>query len=53
MNILYCNIDKMIYKDIENYLRILPQLMRSEVTRFKYTKDQKSRLIARLMLNRV
>ena len=48
--LLYFNINKMLDSEIEKYLEILPEFMKEDVRRYKYAADQKSRLIARLML---
>jgi 4'-phosphopantetheinyl transferase len=46
----YCNIDIIDNNDIPYYLDKLPVFMQNEILRYKYVRDQKSRLLSRLML---
>jgi 4'-phosphopantetheinyl transferase len=52
ITLLYYTIDDLRDKDIDRYLRILPDFMQAEVKRYKYVADQKLCIVARLMLYR-
>ncbi|HET8963075.1 MAG TPA: 4'-phosphopantetheinyl transferase superfamily protein [Chitinophagales bacterium] len=52
ITILYCNINKILDDKIIEYLKILPEFMRVDVNRYINISDQKSRLLARLMLQK-
>jgi 4'-phosphopantetheinyl transferase len=52
INVQHCNINKILDDKIATYLQILPEFMRADVSRYKNTSDQKSRLISRLMLKK-
>lgn len=46
----YCSIDVIEDNCMDHYLSLLPHFMAQDVMKYKYLPDQKSRLIARLML---
>jgi len=48
--IKYCNIHSLQDQELQYYLNLLPDFMISEILKYKYLADQKSRLLARLML---
>lgn len=50
LKILYSNIHEVPDKEIGSYLQRLPAAMRSDVTRYVCLDDQKSSLVARLLL---
>lgn len=50
MKLLYCNINKVADSEIEKYMNLLPGFMGNEIKKYRRTSDQKSRLLARLML---
>lgn len=51
-NLFYCNINSIRDDEIGSYLRLLPSYLHEEVTRCIFAPDQKSKLIARLMLQK-
>ena len=46
----YCDIDIIDDGSISHYLNLLPSFMSKEILRYRYSADQKARLLSRLML---
>ncbi|MEN5057163.1 4'-phosphopantetheinyl transferase family protein [Sphingobacterium kitahiroshimense] len=51
IELMYCDIRGLEDKAVAAYMNMLPVTMRDYVSRYKFVKDRKARLIARLMLS--
>jgi 4'-phosphopantetheinyl transferase len=50
IRVKFCETEKLKDRDFENRMALLPGFMQDEIITYRFKKDQKSRLIARLML---